>query len=230
MSFSGDLEEIPVVDVVQLLHGTRKCGILNIEGRKGKSQLVFKDGFIVSASHLNNSVRIGEFMVERGDITAEALGQALNEQRQAKNGRQPLIVTLISLGLVEEQKAYAALQALISMTIVEVMTWKVGSFLLEPSREVTKDNFKYYPDHLDREINIDVQGALLDALRVYDEKARDGELADENEVNADELDDIAAELLGMSDELVEPEKNESEQKSDGVVTVDDLGLDELDKL
>ena len=43
MSFTGDLEQLPIVDVVQLMNSTRKSGILSVEGRKGESQLVFKD-------------------------------------------------------------------------------------------------------------------------------------------------------------------------------------------
>ncbi|HEX9777516.1 MAG TPA: DUF4388 domain-containing protein, partial [Geopsychrobacteraceae bacterium] len=93
MAFSGNLEHIPLVDIIQLLHGTRKSGILKIAGRRGESRLVFKDGFIVSASHLNNRVRIGAFMVERADITAAALEQALTAQQQAGRARQPLIQT-----------------------------------------------------------------------------------------------------------------------------------------
>ena len=41
MSFTGDLEHLPIVDVIQLLHATRKSGILRIGCRKGESQLVF---------------------------------------------------------------------------------------------------------------------------------------------------------------------------------------------
>ncbi|HKJ04270.1 MAG TPA: DUF4388 domain-containing protein [Geopsychrobacteraceae bacterium] len=228
MSFSGNLEHIPLVDVIQLLHGTRKSGILKIEGRKGRSQLVFKEGYIVGASHLDNRVRIGEFMVGRGDISAEALEQALSVQKQAAKDRLPLIQTLIAMDMVNEHEAYLALQALISMTIVDVLTWKNGEFLLEPIRDIIKDDFKYYPDHLDREINVDVQGALLDALRLYDEKVRDGELVMEEEPVEDQFDEIAAVLLG----LTSPEKDETEAKEElfGELTAADLGLSNIDKL
>jgi len=228
MSFSGDLEHLPLVDIVQLLHGTKKSGILKIDGRNGKSQLVFKDGFIVGASHLDNRVRIGEFMVERGDITAEVLEQALTLQQQATTDRLPLIQTLIAMEKVNEHDAYSALQALISMIIVDLLTWKKGAFLLEPTREVMKDDFRYYPDLLDREINVDVQGALMDALRLYDEKVRDGELIIEEGPTDDQFDEIAAELLGLTG---------SRDKDDGMkietfkeITAEDLGLSDIEKI
>jgi len=219
MSFSGNLAEIPLVDVIQLLHGTRKSGILRIGSRKGKSQLVFKAGYIVSASHLSNSVRIGEFMVERGDIDSAQLKSALMAQQQAEAERLPLIQTLLRLDLVKEEVAFSALQGLITKTIVEVLTWKRGSFELEPTRDVTGDDFKFYPENLEQEVSVDVQSALLDALRIYDEKVRDGLLATDDDYWDDEFAEIAAELLGAP---VSGAGQPRKKKTD--VTAGDLGL------
>ena len=41
MSFDGDLEHLPIVDVIQLLHSTGKSGTLTLKSPKGESQLVF---------------------------------------------------------------------------------------------------------------------------------------------------------------------------------------------
>ena len=131
MSFTGDLEHLPIVDVIQLLHATRKSGILRVKSRKGESHLVFKDGYIVSANHLNNSVRIGTILVERNVITPEILDQALLEQKNAGAERKPLIITLLDKGLVKEEDAYQGLEHLIEMTIVEILTWKRGTFTLD---------------------------------------------------------------------------------------------------
>ena len=73
MSFTGDLEHLPIVDVIQLLNATKKSGTLTVRGRKGQSQLVFEDGYIVSANHANDSLRIGKVLVDLGGITAATL-------------------------------------------------------------------------------------------------------------------------------------------------------------
>jgi len=179
VSFTGDLEDLPIVDVMQLLHATRKSGILRLKSRKGESHLVFKDGYIVSASHLNNSVRIGTILIERNIITPKILAQTLLEQENAGADRKPLIITLLDKGLVKDEDAYQGLEHLIELTIVEILTWKRGTFTLEVLRDAIADGYRYYPGKLNREINVDVQGALMDALRVFDEKMRAGELAEE---------------------------------------------------
>lgn len=196
MSFAGDLEHLPIVDVIQLMNSTRKSGILKVRGRKGESQLVFKDGFIVSASHLNGSVRIGQLLVDRGAVSQEDLDRALEAQSQAGDERCPLIVTMLDMGLVEQKDAYSALQALIEMTIVETLTWKKGSFILEANLSQAPDSYQFYPERSGQEINVDTQGVLMDSLRIFDEKLRDGELTleDENE----EL-ELSADDLGLGD-------------------------------
>lgn len=200
MAFSGDLKHLPIVDVVQLLNTSRRSGILTVSGRRGESQLVFKDGYIVSASHLNGSVRIGQVLVERGSITPETLQQALTRQTEDGAERKPLVVTLMELGLVDEEDAYRGLEQLIELTLVEILTWKSGKFILEPLDTSVVCAFRYYPEKMDGEVNVSTQGILMDALRVYDEKMRDGLITEEPD---DEPIDITALLsaddLGLSD-------------------------------
>jgi DNA-binding NarL/FixJ family response regulator len=217
MSFTGDLEYLPIVDVIQLLHATRKSGILHVRGRKGESQLVFKDGFIVSASHLNNRIRIGQILVERQAITQAALDRALAEQQGAGQERKPLIVTLLEKGLVQEKDAYKGLQHLIEMTIVEILTWKKGSFVLDMKQTSASDEYKFYPERMGREISIDTQGILMDALRIYDEKMRDGELEVE-----DTEEEAAAGAWGTEGEGTAGEES--------LLSAEDLGLADLDQL
>ncbi len=207
MSFTGDLEHLPIVDVIQLLNSTRKSGILNVKGKKGESQLVFKDGYMVSASHLNNSVRIGQILLDMGLISQEQLEQGLQKQQADGSTRKPLVITLIELGMVKEEDAYRGLQKLIETTLVEILTWKTGKFTLEALSHSIACDFRYYPEKMDHEINLNTQSILMDALRIFDEKMRDGLIPDEGGDN-EPFDEAFSELLSE----------------------DDLGLGEMDRL
>jgi hypothetical protein len=215
--FTGDLEHLPIVDVLQLLHSTRKSGILRVKSRQRESELVFKDGYIVSASHLNNSVRIGTILIKRNIITPEILGQTLLEQKSAGAERKPLIIELLDKGLVKEEDAYQGLEHLIELTIIEILTWKRGTFTLDVLPDAITDECRHYPGKIDREINIDVQGVLMGALRIFDEKMRDGELTegeipeDDGTVTGTVPDEaglaVLADDLGLELERVDREKN-----------------------
>jgi len=212
MSFTGDLEHLPIVDVIQLLHATRKSGILRVSCRKGESQLVFKDGFIVSANHLNNTVRIGKILIDLGLITPDILDQALMDQKNAGRNRKPLVITLIEKELVKENDAYKGLEQLIEMTVVEILTWKKGTFTLDVMPQSVNDEYRYFPEKMSREINVDTQGILMNALRIFDEKKRDGQLEEDDSTE------------------IEFALQTSPEKEEPSLSAADLGLDEIDRM
>ncbi|NJD92326.1 MAG: DUF4388 domain-containing protein [Geobacter sp.] len=221
MSFVGDLEHLPIVDVIQLLHATRKSGTLCLKSEKGESQLVFSDGCIVSANHANNSVRIGQILVQMNVITNETLNATLAEQKSSGAARVPLIATLIETGKIKKEDAFRGLETLIEMTIVEVLTWTEGTFELDVDATVVSDEYRYIPEKLKLDLNLNTQNVLMDALRIYDEKMRDGTL-NEQTFPREELPEPAS---------VNHSGSTSEQAlSDRIISIDDLGLDVMDDL
>jgi hypothetical protein len=209
MSFEGDLEHLPIVDVIQLLHATGKSGTLTLRSSKGESQLVFHGGYIVSANHVNNSVRIGQILLDMGMISQEELESALHEQQKAGHLRKPIIQTMIEGGRIRTDDAYQGLEVLIEMTIVEILTWNKGTFSLDVNRIHVSDEYRYFQEQLEKEIQVDTQNVLMDALRIYDERKRDGTLTTES-------------MFGKTAEAAPPRDLE--------ISVEDLGLDELDQI
>lgn len=221
MSFVGDLEHLPIVDVIQLLHATRKSGTLCLKSERGESQLVFSDGCIVSANHANNSVRIGQILVQMNVISSETLEATLAGQRASGAARAPLIATLIETGAIKKEDAFRGLETLIEMTIVEVLTWTEGTFELDVDATVVSDEYRYIPEKLKLELNLNTQNVLMDALRIYDEKMRDGTL-NEQTFPRDELSESAS---------TDSSGRDSNQGiSDRIISIDDLGLDVMDDL
>lgn len=174
MSFAGNLEDLAIVDVIQLLHSTRKSGTLCVTGDKGHSQLVFNKGCIVCANHHNSSIRIGNVLVEMGALSPEALDGALATQKKIGSDHKPLIGLLIEQGVIEKERAFKGLECLIEMTIVEMVSWQKGTFTLNVDVVDINDEYRYLPEKLQQELNFDTQMILMDALRVYDEKRAAG--------------------------------------------------------
>lgn len=213
MSFSGDLEYLSIVDVIQLLHTTRKTGTLKITGRKGEVTLAFNDGYLNGASHYDTGTRTGTILVEAKLIDQADLDRALAIQADAGARRRPLIATLLENDLVNKDDAYRGLEALIELTIVEILTWKKGTFNLEADTFTVCDEFRYFPEKLKEELNLPTEHVLMDALRIYDEKKRDGLITDE------ELHDEATTLAAAA-----PTTNGL------IISADDLGLGDLDAI
>ncbi|MDD2734826.1 MAG: DUF4388 domain-containing protein [Desulfuromonadaceae bacterium] len=174
MSLKGDLGNFPIIDIIQLLNGSKKSGILRLSSEKGESQLVFHDGDLVSANYLNNRVRIGQVLVSAGAITEQQLAQVLDIQKNAGDHRRPLVITLLEHNMVEETAAYNGIESLIEMTIVEVLTWKTGEFSLDIAKSNTTDGYHFSRTKFPQRILLNAQGILMESLRIFDEKVRDG--------------------------------------------------------
>jgi len=231
MAFTGDLEHLPIVDVIQLLNTTRKSGALTVRSDRGESKLIFSEGHIVSANHLNSSVSIGRVLRKMGVVSAEDLDLALEVQENAGESRKPLIGTLIEMGKVKQEEAHEGLKKLVQLVVVELVGWTVGTFTLETEAISASGQCSFEPGNMQQDIFLDAQMVLMDALRIFDEKQRDGS-SKELIFTDEEL------VLGESEDLISQE-DVSLVSSDGEtlvpsgvgeITADDLGLEDLDKL
>jgi hypothetical protein len=219
MVFTGELEQLHIVDIIQLLNTTRKSGTFSVRGEKGESRIIFSNGYIVGANHLNNKVRIGTVLVKMKAITVEDLTQALDVQKKAGKGRKPLINTLIELGKLGREDAARGLKKLIEITLVELIAWKSGTFTLDSDVVSVSPECSYPLSAMEQEISLDAQMLLMDTLRIYDERERD--LQSGKAVPSDE------ELFA---DVVPSERQAENKRVLPVITADDLGLGDLDHL
>ncbi|MGE5172860.1 MAG: DUF4388 domain-containing protein [Betaproteobacteria bacterium] len=219
MAFTGDLEHLHIVDIIQLVHTTRKSGVFSVKGSRGESKIVFSKGYIVCANHINNSVRIGTVLVKTGAITIDDLTQALGATKDAGKSRRPLMATLIQMGKLKREDALRGLKKLVEMTIVELMSWTKGTFTFDTDPvAISSEGGVFYGD-TEQDVAVDAQMVLMDALRIFDERERDREAGKE----VLSLEALYADVL--------PAERAGEAKGERpAVTADDLGLADIDRL
>ncbi len=211
MSFTGDLKDISIVDVIQLLQTTRKSGTLSINGKRGKSSVVFRDGNIIGANHVGNDDYISEVMLDMGSVTPEVIEKITS----TKDGSGPLIASLIEHGVIDESALSSALRKLIELTVVELVGWRRGTFTLDTEALSPPEPYNCFSEKTGRQINVDTQMILMDALRIFDEQQRDRSPEEEARL------------------LLEEEQWAEETGTQGGfsnLTAEDLGLSDIDKL
>lgn len=224
MPLTGELEHLPIVDVIQLIHSTRKSGTLNVYSRKGEGQLVFNNGYIVSATHSSERLKIGKILLDNEIITEEDLERALGIQELSGEDRKPLIATLLDHCGLSKDAAFKALETLIEMTVVEMISWARGIFTLDVDDINVADDYRYLPKQL-QTVSLDTQMVLMDALRIFDEKVHAGEI----EISEEPLDSNPLEDLPTEEEQFDiPEAPGAVEEIE--VSEDILGLADLDKI
>jgi len=219
MALTGDLAQLHIADIIQLIHTTRKSGTLTVSGDKGESRIIFSNGYLVGASHLNNRVRIGTVLVKMHAITPEDLKDALDLQKKAGKNRKPLLRMLMQVGKVTDNAAFKGLKKLIEITIVELINWTGGTFMFDDTAIAVSPECSYHPGEMEQEISLDAQMVLMDALRVFDERERDRQAG--QKVPSYEI--IFADVLPSEETVVAAKKNLA-------ITADVLGLADLDRL
>lgn len=225
MPLTGELEHLPIVDVIQLIHSTRKSGTLNVYSRKGEGQLVFNNGYIVSATHSSERLKIGKILLESKIISEEDLDRALGIQELSGEDRKPLIATLLDHCGLSKDAAFKALETLIEMTVVEMISWARGIFTLDVDDINVSDDYRYLPKQL-QTVSLDTQMVLMDALRIFDEKVHAGEI----EVSEEPLDSNPLENLEEKQQDLPNDPVPAAESSDIIVSEDILGLADLDKI
>ncbi len=219
MAFSGELEHLHVVEIIQLLNSARKSGMLCVNGDRGESRIIFSNGFVVGANHLNNKIRIGEVLIKMKAITLDDLYQALELQKEARRDRRPLIATLIEMGRLRREVAAKALKKLIEITLVELIGWREGTFKLDTSAIFVSSECSYPISKMQQEIKLDAQMLLMDALRIYDERQRDRQAGRK-----------VIDYEALYEEVVKPAGMAEKAERAPVITAEDLGLEDLDRL
>ena len=58
MSLVGNLEDLPLADILQIVSLSKRTGILTIETEEGKNIIVFKHGLIISAACPSPKIKI----------------------------------------------------------------------------------------------------------------------------------------------------------------------------
>lgn len=173
MAFEGTLEDLAIVDVLQLLHVSQKTGVLLVFRDDSEAHIVLKDGRLVGCKHPFKTKNIGQVLVEMAAVTNTDVEQALRVQQEAGDSRRPLMATLVEIGKLDQKTGWQALESLIESTVVELVSWQEGHFVFEAGTITSVDEFAHIPRDVDTQLSVDTQLALMEAVRILDERNRE---------------------------------------------------------
>ena len=162
MAFEGDLEKLPLGDVLQTLAMTRQFGVLTVEGPRRRRVFVDERGVVLLSVGRETGERVARYLLATGGLNFEQLAEAEKVARRQRNARMDRL--LESEGLVPADTLRTARSYVAQEDIFEMFSWRRGAFSLEersPSRE----------DPISR-IAFDVNGLMMEAARRLDESTR----------------------------------------------------------
>ena len=174
MGLSGSLEDMPLQDILQIIHHSKKSGTLYLSGTRGEGTIVFKEGSVVQSFSPLQRIDIGKALLERGRISAQTLKDAVAAQNRDSQG-QRLGSILVDRGAVRFEDIEEVVKKQIQSALNELLTWADGSFNLVLEDVPLYDSIAVALDELALPRGLDTQHLLLEALRTWDEQGRDAD-------------------------------------------------------
>jgi hypothetical protein len=170
VSISGSLADIAIVDLLQFVHMSQRSGTLLLERDTEQAHISFHRGRIASAWS-PRSPSVASYLVQHGKLSAEDLELALEQQR-TRLPTESLGQALLRENKVSWTELRDAVASKVEQTIFDLVGWQDGSFRLLADEVRVDDEITFAPGDVLPEVEIDTQGILIEAVRLFDERGR----------------------------------------------------------
>ena len=201
MSLVGNLEDLSLGDLLQIVSLSQKSGVLALESAAGAGQIVFRSGLVHAAGIKGRSPDLRALLVTAGLVDPMAFEAALTANR-AKPAELAERVA-VQLGLDPDQLD-ARIRKAAESAIFEMFSWTTGEFSFDGRREDGEDLYPCLRN------GINAQYLAMEVMRLRDEQSRGGP-APEIELSEELF--FGSELLEVdSDAELELEGDESARR------------------
>jgi tetratricopeptide (TPR) repeat protein len=135
----GNLNKIPFAVLLHAMAVSRRSAVLELERKSVKKVVVLDKGVPVECRSNLLQETLGQVLVDRGTITEDDRQRCLN--RSVSNDRH-LGEILIADGLITPSELYRVLQQTLAKKLLQIFTWRSGTFRVCPGREHVESPFK----------------------------------------------------------------------------------------
>ncbi len=176
MSLVGNLEDLSLPDILQIVSLSRKSGILMLEREGQQGKIIIRQGKVIQTISPRQGKTLGELLTARGLLRPDDLKKALEIQRSGAS-RELLGGILVQLRLIDEAALEKVVTEQIEDAIVFFLSWREGTFSFELAEIKGRGEFSVDPQAFILERGIDTQWLVLEGTRMIDERSREREAA-----------------------------------------------------
>ncbi|KAB0669607.1 DUF4388 domain-containing protein [Oryzomonas sagensis] len=135
MSLVGNLEELGLGEILQLISLSRKTGVLSLRSGGREGTIVFRHGLVVKALSSASRMGLGELLVQRGVIDHDTLDKALELQKE-RGFSEHLGIILTKRFSVVHETIEEVVREQIEQLVLSLFTWLEGTFDFEPQDNI----------------------------------------------------------------------------------------------
>jgi len=142
MAIEGSLQHFRLPEILQMISAQNKTGILTVQGENDIVAISFKEGHVVAADALNQTVEegLGQVLASQGLVNPADFARVSAEHEA---GSQRLLDLLVEHGYVDRQQLLDALRLQTYQLMLQLLRWDQGEFKFYSGDEVAyEEGFK----------------------------------------------------------------------------------------
>jgi DNA-binding response OmpR family regulator len=159
---TGDLQVVPLADILGLLQTQQQGGVLTVTRAAAKIELHFREGRIdlATAAGMPEEFLLGRFLADAAGVDETVIDEQLRER---EGGPAQLTGShLVKQGVVEPDDLRAALTKQTCELVYELLRWSYGRFTFRAAMAPSALA-------LEAHLNLSVDGILMEGFRRVDE-------------------------------------------------------------
>ena len=178
MSLVGNLEDLGLGEILQIVSLSRKSGVLQLNSRDRDGRIIFRDGQVIRAISSNLPENLGDLVLRSGLADMSTLKKALAFQQENSPGQRIGDILVDHFG-ANRDAIETAVREQVEKVVFSFFAWDEGSFSFElgDPEELATTNLDPLQFMLDQGLN--PQWLALEGNRILDEMRHSGEFVEE---------------------------------------------------
>ncbi len=173
MSLIGNIEDLSLPDILQIISLSKKSGLLTIRRGEEEGHIYLRQGKVILTFCPSIKRNLGSILLEKGSIQKSDLSVALEKQKEG-GGEKLLGNILVEMGALDRGTLDQVVQEQIEESIFYFLTWDEGTFKFDLREVDTRHEVGIDPNVVISQKGIDTQWLILEGTRMLDEHRRMG--------------------------------------------------------
>jgi len=193
MSLVGNLEDLGLGEILQIVSLSRKSGVLELNSRDRSGKVVFRAGQVIRATATTFPENIGDLLLRANLIDFATLKNAVQIQQGPKGGGRRIGDIVVDEFDVARDEIDKLVREHTERIVYSFFAWNEGGFSFELGEPEELAATILNPLHFMLDSGLNPQWLAMEGSRLYDEKLHRGDNTEERGESLVNLDDLLAE-------------------------------------
>ncbi|PNU20020.1 hypothetical protein C2E25_09540 [Geothermobacter hydrogeniphilus] len=200
MSLVGNLEDLGLGDILQIVSLSRKSGVLTLSSRGREGKVIFYNGQVIRATSSVYRENLGHLLLRKELVDLDTLRRAL--ELQAGSTERERLGTILSEQFgISRDAIEEVVKEQVEKIVYSFFAWTEGAFSFELGEQEDPAQVHVNPLQFMLDQGLNPQWLAMEGSRIIDEKRHRGEDPEETPIEpVTDLEELLGDLVAVNEE------------------------------